>query len=526
MKSKKKLQISSMFFFIILFVSIISGCVEQSDEENAKTPTRDSLIIGITEPVHGFHPYIHSYDVVTMMVNMNIFNGLVEFDQIMRTKPKLAISWNNPDNLTWRFYLRENVKFHNGYDFTAEDVKFTIDYIKNNESHVLKNLLTSVKEVKIVNNLTVDIITEKPCPILLNKLIDIPIASKRHIEEKNEDWPIGTGAYKLIKYEPDEYIILEKNDMYWEDLEVKNVTFKIICDDEKMKNSTMWGEIDIASSILPRYYNEISNCSGIRVERSNQATVFYLGFDFRENNSVAYKGEKNPLSDVRIRKAIYHAINITEIIDNVLNGSNFAEPASQFVSPMIFGYNPNIKRLTYDMKIAKDLLLDAGYPEGFELVLEIPDDAENQKRIGFLIQSQLSEIIDVKINLITIEDWYMKICERNISCYMLGWLASTGDGGEVFDYMLRTVDKESGIGTYNVGYYSNADVDSIGENVSHILDPEDRLDLMQQGFKIAMDDIAWVPLYVPKYIYALAEDIAWDPGPGMLIAVEDIGFKQ
>ena len=368
MNRNKNFQRVFVIFVIILVVSSIAGCINQVDKENDSSPARNSLIIGITSPIFGFYPWIEGYEVTTMMINMNIFNSLVEFDQILRTKPKLATSWNNPNNLTWRFYLRENVKFHNGYNFTSEDVKYTIDLIKGNESHVLRDLLVSVKEVKIISDYTVDIITEKPCPILLNKLIDIPIASKRYVEETTEKWPIGTGAYKLVKYEPYEYVKLERNDEYWEDLEVKNVTFRIIEDNEEMKNSTISGEIDIASHILPRYYDEVSNCSGVRVGRSNQPTVYFLSFDFRENDSVAFKGEKNPLSDVRVRKAIYHAINITDIIDNIFIGSNFAEPASQFVSPMIFGYNPNIERFTWVMvrlfsNIFPNMIAKSFYPQ-------------------------------------------------------------------------------------------------------------------------------------------------------------------
>ncbi len=517
-------QMLVTIFSIILIISTISGCLDQDEQEVDNSPSRNSLVIGISSSVFGFFPWLESYDTTTMMINMNIFNSLVEFDQILRTKPKLATSWNNPNNLTWRFYLRENVKFHNGYNFTSEDVKYTIDLIKANESHVLRDLLVSVKEVKIINDYTVDIITEKPCPILLNKLVDIPIASKRYIEENTKTWPIGTGAYKLVKYEPDSYIKLERFDEYWDELEVKNATFKIIEGDEEMKNATLRGEIDI-TYILPRYYDEVLNSSCVRVERCNHPTVVYLSFDFRENNSVAFKFEKNPLSDIRVRKAIYYAINVTDIIDNILNGSNFAEPASQFVSPMIFGYDPNIERLPYDLEKAKELMEEAGYEEGFELVLDCHEESDDQKRICELIQAQLSEIIDVKLNFLPIEDFFMKIMNKNSSFHIIGWLAGTGDGGEIFDYLIRTVDQEAGIGTYNIGYYSNPEVDRIGENISHILNPEDRLDLMQEGFRIAMEDVAWVPLYIPKCIYAVAEDVAWDPGPGMHIAVEEIGFK-
>ena len=508
----------------ILIFSSIAGCINQGENDN-DSPSRDSLIIGITASIFGFHPWMESYDVATLNVNMNIFNSLVEFDQIFRTKPKLATSWNNPNNLTWRFYLRENVKFHNGYNFTSEDVKYTIDLIKGNERSVLRDLLLSVKEVKIVNDYTVDIITERPCPILLNKLVDIPIASKKYLEETTEKWPIGTGAYKLIKYVPDDYVKLERFDDYWEQLEVKNVTFKIIEDDEKMKNATIAGEIDIGSHILPRYYEEILESQGITVRCCSHPTVVFLSFDFRENDSVAFKGEKNPLADVRVRKAIYYATNVTYIIDNVLNGSNFAEPASQFVTPLIFGYNPNIERLPYDLEKAKELMKEAGYEDGFELVLDCPEESYDQKRICEVLQTQLSEIIEVELNFMPLEDFFMKIGTRNSSFYTIGWLAATGDGGEIYDYMIRTVDQEAGVGTYNLGYYSNPEVDRIGENISHVLDPEERLEQMQEGFRIAMEDVAWVPLYVPKCVYGIADYVAWDPRSDMMMAVEEIGFK-
>lgn len=519
-------KILSIIILFIFICSSFSGCVDQVGNVNADMQVRDSIIIGIGENVFGFFPWLESYDVNTMMINMNIFNSLVEFDQILRTKPKLATSWNNPNNLTWRFYLRENVKFHNGYNFTSEDVKYTIDLIKGNERHVLRDLLLPVKDVKIINTYTVDIITEKPCPILLNKLVDIPIASKNYLEENNtEKLPIGTGPYKLIEYIPDEYVKLESFDDYWENLEVKNVTFKIIKDNKDMKNATIAGEIEIVSHILPRYYDEIKNNSDLQVGRCYQPTVIFLSFDFREYDSVAYPGEKNPLSDVRVRKAIYHSINVSQIIKNVLNGTNFAEPASQFVTPLVFGYNPNIERLPYDLVTAKELMKEAGYEDGFELELDCPKDAENSKLISQIIQNQLSEIIDIKINFLPTDDYYMKIFSRNSSFYTIGWLVATGDGGEIFDYMIRTVDQEAGVGTYNLGYYSNPEVDRIGENISHILDPEERLKLMQEGFRIAMDDVAWIPLYIPKCVYAMTDYIAWEPGQGMMISVEDIGFK-
>lgn len=524
MEKNKKFKSLVLILIFILFFSSLSGCINSEKKEN--NPDRDSIIIGIMDNIYGFQPWLESYDSNTMNINMNIFNSLVEFDQIFRTKPKLATSWNNPNNVTWRFYLRENVKFHNGYPFTSEDVKYTIDFIKGNETHVLRDLLITVKEVKIIDEYTVDIITDKPCPILLNKLTDIPIVSKKYQEETTERWPIGTGAYKLVKYVQDDYIKLESFDGYWgQPLDVKYVTFKIIKNEEEMKNASISGEIDIAGHVLPIYYNEILNCSRLTVSRYTQPTVIYLSFDFRENNSAGFKDEKNPLSDVRVRKAIYQSINESYIIDNVLNGSEFADPASQFVSPLIFGYNPDIKRPPYDPENAKELMKEAGYENGFELKLDCIEGFYTHNKICEIVQTQLSEIIDVKINLISIEDYYMMMTYRNTSFYICGWLTGTGDGEEIYDYILRTVEQEKGIGTYNIGYYSNPEVDSIGEELSHVLNPETRLSLMQEGFKIAMDDVVWIPLYTPKCVVAIADYIAWAPRPDSSIRVEEVSFK-
>ena len=525
MKINNKFKGLVLILIFILFFSTLSGCINKANKKN--NSGRDSLIIGISDNVHGFQPWLDSYDVNTMNINMNIFNSLVEFDHIFRTKPKLATSWNNPDNLTWRFYLRENVKFHNGYSFTSADVKYTIDLIKENKTHVLRDLLSTVKEVKVIDDYTLDIITYEPCPILLNKLVDIPIVSKKYQRETTKIWPIGTGAYKLVENVEDAYIKLESFDDYWDQpLEVKEVTFKIIKNEEEMKNATISGEIDIASHILPMYFYEVSNCSEITMQLCTQPTVMYLSFDFREYNSSGFKNEKNPLSDIRVRKAIYQSINISYIIDNALNGSEFAEPATQFVSPLIFGYNSTIERPPYDPENAKKLMKEAGYENGFELQLDLVDGYYTQKKICEIVQDQLSDIIDVKLNFLSIEDHYMMMVDRNTSFYYCGWLTGTGDGSEVFDYILRSVDQEKGIGTYNIGYYSNATVDNIGEEISRILDPEDRLLLMQDGFSIAMDDVAWIPLYVPTCAIAMADYVAWSPRPDSMVRVEEISFKN
>ncbi len=514
----KKLFALGLFLLIALE---ISGCLYIGEHDD--TNNDYEIIIGICSGPYGFHPWMESYDVDTMSINSNIFNSLVEFDNLFRITPALAVSWNNPNNLTWRFYLRKNVKFHNGYNFTAEDVKYTIDMIQADNSSALRELLTSVSNVVVIDNYTVDIITEKPCPILLNKLIDIFIVSKKYQEETNYQWPIGTGAYKLVQYIEDKNITFERFDKYWKGKPfIKKVIFEIIFESEDSKDALIEGKIDICG-VHPEHYPDIYYAAGVDVKTISPPTVFYLSFDFREKNSSYRYGEKNPVSDIRVRKAIYHSIDIEYLIDEKLNG--FGGAASQFLSPLIFGYNPKIKRLPYDLNIARNLMNESGYKDGFKIDLDCSD--YNSSREFFIeLANMLGEInIDVNLNPLPAPELYNKLYKRNSSLYIIGWLTGSADGGEIFDFILKTVDDSNATGMYNHGYYSNPEVDNISKQINSIMDSQERLRLMQQGFMIAMEDVAWVPLYIPQRIYGCRDNIDWIPYAGMGFNVEEIKFK-
>lgn len=520
-------ELSILFTFVIIIVGF-SGCVYRAGDKNINVEQKISekdIVIGVGGLISGFYPWIESYEVSTMSINSNIFNCLVEFDNTLRITPGLAHTWNNPDNLTWRFFLRENVKFHNGYNFTAEDVKYSIELITKDENSVLRGLLPSVEDLIIVDDYTVDIKTKKPCPILLNRLVNVFIVSKQYQEEATSKWPIGTGGYKLASYFPEYHIILERFDDYWKKpLEITSVEYRVISNDEERKNALISKKIHINRYLLSDYFDEINKTEEVDVKIVTTPSVRYLGFDFRENNSHCFQDEKNPVSNIKVRKAIYHAINIDEIIQDCFNG--FAQPASQFVSPNIFGYNPSINRLEYNLEMAKQLMKEAGYEDGFSIGLDCPDN-NISKRICNKISEQLSEInIDVKIINLSVCEYFEKIDMCNTSFYIMGWLPDTADGGEIFDFMLRTTDYNEGIGMCNYGFYSNPEVDIIGEKVSFCIDHEERLFLMQEGFSIAMEDIVWVPLYMSNYLMGFHKSVDWNPRPDLTIKIEDIKFNK
>jgi peptide/nickel transport system substrate-binding protein len=270
------------------------------------------------------------------------------------------------------------------------------------------------------------------------------------------------------------------------------------------------------------YVDDIANSSGVTVKKVSNPTVWYLGVDFRKNNSSGFPGKKNPLSDVRVRKAMYYAIDVGSII-KILKTS--AEPASQFLSPLIFGYNPEIKRLPYDLNLSRQLLKDAGYENGFNLTLDCPEEYPAQIEISEKIAKQLSQILSVTVDLLPAEEYYNNLYARNCSIYLIGWMPATGDGGEIFDYLLRSKNDPLGIGSYNFGCYSNQTIDNVTQEITHTMNQKDRVSLMRDGFKVAMDDVACIPLYTSVCNIGVADYIVWNPRSDLMTLAEEITVK-
>ncbi len=448
----------------------------------------------------------------TLSINSNIFNSLVEFSERYQIIPALAESWNNPNNLTWRFFLRKNVKFHNGDNFSADDVKYSIELVRGDTNNTLYSYLTMIKEVIIVDDFTVDIITVEPYPILLDKLVYIFMVSTQNSEEISNGTPIGTGAYRYSEYVKDTYLVLERFDGYWgEQPECRKVTFKFFTDYEDRLHNFLEGTIDIVDSIDPNDYDTLSITPGVTILPFTFNTVTYLCFNFVKNT---------PCLDLRVRKAIYHAINIDEIIENACEGT--AESASQFVSEYIFGYNPEIQRLPYNLTKARQYMKDAGYEEGFEITLDCRE-SEVRENASRMIADQLSCInITVDVNILSRSDFYSKISERESSFYFFGWATDSPDAGEIFDNVLRSADFENGYGLSNFGNYSNQVIDEIAENISCTMNPAVRLDLMQQGFAIAMDDVVCVPLYILKGYCVVRDEYSLPIRADGLIKIEHV----
>jgi peptide/nickel transport system substrate-binding protein len=519
MHNKDIKKILSSIICLIIVVGF-SGCIDDLNIDNGDDKKdKDILIIALFEN-DSINPF--GFTVGNQItIRPNIYSGLVEFDEDFRIISALAESWFNPDNLTWRFYLRKNVKFHNGYNLTAEDVKYTFD-------NIYLHYNTFIKEAIVIDNFTIDIRTNNPYPGFLQKLAQgFVVFSKKYIEETDGNWPIGTGAYKLVEYVENNYTKLEKFEEYWnKELSINTVLFKLIENDQERINELIFGNIDIAEYNVNETIDEISQQESIKLIKFPPLSTYIIGFDLRENNSYGFPDGENPTADVRVRKAIYHGINI----DPLINGPfmDLAIPASQFITPYIFGYNPEIERLSYDVETSRYLLEEAGYADGFEIELDcITHMYEYNVENTRLIAEQLSEIgINVSINQLSKEEFNKKVVvEKNTSLWLVGWGTISVDGGVVYDYFIKT-EGENLTGFYNSGHYTNPEVDRIGEEASVVMDPKKRLKLLQDGFRIAIvDDVIVVPLFSQELFVLTADYVEMQPRADSKIVVEDIRFN-
>lgn len=501
---------------LLLFLPL-SGCILSS---NQTINTYQTIIVGVHGDIQGFYPQANSFDVDTVGFNFNIYEALVFRQADFTIAPRLAKSWTNPDNLTWRFKLQDNVLFHNNDPLTVEDVKYSLDFIINNNQSMYQELVKPIRNITIIDNKTIEIRTKKPTPLLLSTLVELPIINKDYVEGSDNLWPIGTGPYQLANYTPKTNYTLKRFEQYWGNLpDVQTVVLCIMHNTSDTYSALLSQEIQITTISL-KNITEVEKTKGVHTLTITTPSVTYLSFNFAEK-SVSNQSRNNPLKYQKVREALTHCINISSFLYNVTNNS--LDAANQLVSPHIYGYNPNIKAPEYDVDLAKSLLSEAGYPHGFNLTLDIPEywNTENMP-IGDEIAHQLKSIINVTVNSMPGPDYYSKILQRESDFYLMSWLATTGDAEEVYSYILHSVDDKQGKGSYNLGYYYNPTIDSIADNISYIMNSRRRLETMQSGFEIAMDDVYCIPLYHTKVHYGIVDGLSLEPRPDLSLLFEEI----
>ncbi|MBF8287526.1 MAG: extracellular solute-binding protein family 5 [Candidatus Rokubacteria bacterium] len=435
----------------------------------------------------------------------HMYDRLVDRDpKTYKPIPMLATSWKVVDNTTWEFSLRSGVKFHNGEPFDAQSVKATMDYIKDpaNKTHYASRW-SLVKEVQIVDPYTVRFITEKPWPGLIDRISasDMLVMPPKALRAEGPQGllakPVGTGPFKFSQWVRDEKLVVVRNDDYWKGKpELKTVTFRFIPEFSARLAALLAGEIDIMKDVPPHAVD--------LVDRSGKATV-RATVSSRINYLALVTLKPGPMQDIRVRQAISHAINVDELIQQVLRGraSKMCGP----LSPINVDFSPKVQCLKHDVKQAQALLKSANIDPGrLVLTLDTPSGRYPlDKDISQAIASQLGRI-GITANVV-VNEWGThldKIKNRATGdMFFLGW-------GPALDAQGTIEQLFQGSMTYS-SYGGNKLLEDKIATAITIVDPKKRLEAWADIQQMVANEAPWVFLWQQHDLYGVANWIDWQP---------------
>lgn len=454
----------------------------------------------------------------------NIYEPLVGRDKKLGLTPALATKWSATSPTVWRFDLRKGVKFHDGGDFTADDVVFSFARAAGDGSD-MKGYTSAIKQVRKVDTHTVEIETTAPFPILPDVISLVYILSKKWCEDNKAEKPVdrrkgienaasfrtnGTGPFRLKERQPTTRTVLVRNLQYWDkvDTNVDEVIFTPIGNDATRVAALLSGEIDVMEPVPLQDVDRLKSNANLKVMQGPELRTIFLGMDQKrdELQFSSVKG-KNPFKDKRVRQAFYQAIDIETIKTRVMRGA--ATPTALMVAPGIKGFVADMnKRAPYDPEAAKKLLADAGYPNGFEVGMNCPNDRYvNDGEICQAVAANLARI-GVKVNLQAESKatYFPKILRRDTSFYLLGWTPGTYDAHNALSNLIAT-PTDKGQGTFNLGSYSNPKLDELTDKIQGETDQTKRNAMIAEAFKIHSDDFGHIPLHQQALAWAMKKNV-------------------
>ena len=459
-----------------------------------------------------------------LTITGNVYEPLVTRGKDFKLAPALATDWKQTAPTVWRFNLRKGVQFHDGTPFTADDVIFSYERTRG-EGSDLKSYVGQIKEIKKIDDHTVDMITTQPFPILPDLFTNWYMMSKKWCEANQATKPVdrrkgienaasfrtnGTGPYRSRERQPNIRTTFTKNGNYWGKVEgnVDEVIFNVVGNDATRVAALLSGEVDVMEPVPVQDVERIRSNANLKVLQGPELRVIFLGMDQKRDELLFsnIKG-KNPFKDKRVRQAFYQAIDIEAIKSRVMRNS--AVPVGLMIPPQVKGFAPDLaKRLPFDLEGAKKLMVDAGYPQGFEVKMNCPNDRYvNDGEICQAVAANLSRI-NVKINLEAESKvgYFPKILRRDTSFYMLGWTASTVDAHNVLFPILGTPG-EGGRGQFNLGAYSNPKIDELTDKIASEIDDKKRMEMIHDAMKMHQDDIGHIPLHQQTVNWATKKNI-------------------
>ena len=497
---------------LLLAAALAVGAAQAADAREFRWSTGNDI--------QGLDPHAHNHG-VTNAFKQNIYEGLVYRRADGTLAPSLATEWQLVNPTTWRFKLRPNVRFHGGEAFTADDVIFSLERIRQPESD-MSYTVTSVERIVKVDDLTIDVITRGPNPTLLQDLSLFYVMSRSWVQANNamaitraagaSTFPElnanGTGAWRLAERQIDVRTVIEPNPNYWGGNNTGNVTratLRPIANVATRVAALLSGELDLVYPVPFQDIQRVSQAPNTRVIQGPSGRTIYLGFDVFRDESLDMPGTgRNPLKDVRVRQAIYHAIDENAIIRVVMRGST--QPAGLFIAPSIGGFQQDMSdRLPFNADRARELLREAGYPNGFPLTLNCPNNRYvNDEAICTAIIPMLTRVgIQARLNA---QPMIQFVNLGNPPGYgaafwLLGWTPGN------FDVSNPLTELVGQGGAYNWGRYLNPRLEQLRPMIINETDQERRNGLIREALTILRNDLPQVPLHYEPQVYGILNTV-------------------
>jgi peptide/nickel transport system substrate-binding protein len=483
------------------------------------------LRIGLSANVTSMDPHFHNL-APNNNIAEHVFEKLTRFGADgNQLQPGLATAWRLVDGNTWEFTLRQGVKFHSGDEFTADDVVFSLERIPKvlNSPGPFNTFVRDIVAAEASSRYTVRLKTASPHPLIPNYMASIYIVSKKAaLSASTDDFntgkaSVGTGPFRFVNFTRGEQIELRRNASYWDTLpHWEKVIFRIITNDANRIASLLSGDVQAIENIPTADVQRVRQFGQVYARTTNR--LIYLVTDQDRDSSPMVTDKqgvplpKNPLKDLRVRMALSKAIDRNAIVARVMAGH--AEAAGQLAPPSMAGHDPRLVPDTFDLAAARQLLADAGYPDGFHLTLNGPNDRYvNDDAILQAVAAMWTRAgVVTKVEAQPMGVFVARARQRQTSAHLFGLAPSTSDASGFLRATVMTFDEKRGMGALNFGRYSNKTVDTQVEGaLSQSLSTEEFQKNMFEAARIAMRDKAIMPLHWQVALWGMTKNLSYVP---------------
>lgn len=479
----------------------------------------DDLMVGLRAGPDSIDPHWSTLATQAEALR-HVFDTVVGVDGNLQLKPGLAESWTAISDTTWEFKIRQGVKFHDGSDLTAEDVKFSIDRIPEVTGPMPMTLYTkSVESVEVIDDYTLHVHTKGVAPSLPNDFIRLfVVSSEIGTGRGNEDFnsgeaAIGTGPYKFVSWTPKGDLVLERNDDYWGDAAPwERVTRREIPDDAARVAALLSGQVDLINYVPASDVAMLEGNASLDLFKGDSVYSLNLQPSVGETlpQPATVNGrpiEENPLADVRVRTALDLAIDRDTLVNVVLEG--MGKPANQLMPEGFFGYSSEIPAPVYDIERARELLTEAGYPDGFGIDLTCTNNRVPGDSVVCEALAQMWSMLGLQVNANALNGtvFFPAAANKEFSLSLSAWGTLTGEASYTYGALVHTADAEKGLGNFNRGDYSNPEFDRVFQEGMATLDNDRRRALFEEASYIAMTDRALIPTITTQTVWAAKKDM-------------------